>query len=63
MITQIIENKKKSMMEKFVKARLEPTGISFSEKEMEKLWLDSQGHPQKLMKACFDLYRQYRQNL
>ena len=53
----------KSMMEKFVKARLEPTGISFSEKEMEKLWLDSQGHPQKLMKACFDLYRQYRQNL
>ena len=50
----------KPMVEKFVKARLETTGISFSEKEMEKLWLESQGHPQKLMKSCFDLYRQYR---
>jgi len=53
----------KPMVEKFVKTRLEPTGISFSEKEMEKLWLESQGHPQKLMKACFDLYRHYCQNL
>lgn len=50
----------KLMVDKFVKTRLEPTGISFSEEEMGKLWQESQGHPQKLMKACFDLYRQYR---
>jgi hypothetical protein len=50
----------KPTVEKFIKTRLKSTGISFSEEEMEKLWLESQGHPQKLMKACFDLYRQYR---
>ncbi|MEI6430145.1 MAG: AAA family ATPase, partial [Pseudanabaena sp. ELA607] len=47
-------------VQKFVAVRLENTGICFSEEEMEKLWQDSQGYPQKLMKACFDLYRQYR---
>lgn len=45
---------------RFMTSKLENTGICFSEEEMEKLWLESQGHPQKLMKACFDLYRQYR---
>ncbi len=45
---------------RFITSKLENTGISFSNAEMGKLWLDSQGHPQKLMKACFDLYRQYR---
>lgn len=50
-------------VQKFVATRLENTGISFSREEMENLWRESQGHPQKLMKACFDLYRQYCQNL
>ena len=45
---------------RFIASKLENTGICFSNAEMEKLWLESQGHPQKLMKACFDLYRQYR---
>jgi len=48
---------------KFVVTRLENTGISFTKADMEKLWRESQGHPQKLMKACFDLYRQYCENL
>ena len=48
------------MVHRFITSKLENTGVCFSEDEMEKLWLDSQGHPQKLMKACFDLYRQYR---
>jgi len=48
---------------KFVAARLEPTRICFIEADMEKLWQESQGHPQKLMKACFDLYRQYCPNV
>jgi hypothetical protein len=47
-------------VQRFVASKLEDTGVCFSEEEMEKLWLESQGHPQKLMKACFDLYRQYR---
>ena len=50
-------------VQKFVATRLENTGICFSEEEMEKLWRESQGHPQKLMKACFDLYRQYCEKL
>ena len=48
---------------KFVVTRLENTGISFTKADMEKLWRESQGHPQKLMKVCFDLYRQYCENL
>ena len=48
------------MVQRFVTEKLENTGICFSEEEIEKLWQYSQGHPQKLMKACFDLYRQYR---
>ncbi len=48
---------------RFITTRLENTGICFSEAEMEKLWLESQGHPQKLMQACFYLYCQYRENL
>ncbi|OYQ62981.1 hypothetical protein B9G53_19340 [Pseudanabaena sp. SR411] len=47
-------------VKRFITSKLENTGVCFSNAEMEKLWLDSQGHPQKLMKACFDLYRQYR---
>ena len=50
-------------LQKFVTTRLEQTGIHFSETQIEKLWQESQGHPQKLMKACFDLYRQYCSNL
>jgi TIR domain len=53
----------KETVQKFVAVKLENTGICFSEEEIEKLWLESRGYPQKLMKACFDLYRQYRQNL
>ena len=47
-------------VQRFITSKLEDTGVCFSNAEMEKLWLESQGHPQKLMKACFDLYRQYR---
>jgi hypothetical protein len=43
----------------FITSKLKNTGVCFSNAEMGKLWLESQGHPQKLMKACFDLYRQY----
>jgi len=50
-------------LRKFVAVRLEPTGVCFNEDDMEKLWQVSQGHPQKLMKACFDLYRQYCPNV
>ena len=50
----------KETVRRFVAVKLENTGVCFSEAEIEKLWLESQGHPQKLMKACFDLYRQYR---
>jgi len=50
-------------VQRFINSKLEGTGVCFSNAEMEKLWLESQGHPQKLMKACFDLYRQYCQNL
>jgi hypothetical protein len=47
-------------VQRFITSKLEGTGVCFSNAEMEKLWLESQGHPQKLMKACFDLYHQYR---
>lgn len=50
-------------VQRFVAKKLENAGICFSDVEMEKLWQDSQGHPQKLMKACFYLYRHYCQNL
>ncbi len=50
---------KEPTVRNFVRTKLESTGIRFSESEMQKLWEESLGHPQKLMKACFDLYRQY----
>jgi hypothetical protein len=50
-------------VQRFVETRLENTGINFSRADVEKLWRESQGHPQKLMQACFYLYRQYLENL
>jgi hypothetical protein len=50
----------KETVQRFVAKKLENTGIGFSDADMEKLWLESQGYPQKLMKACFYLYCQYR---
>lgn len=42
----------------FVRLRLSRVGCQFTNLELEKLWETSLGHPQKLMKAGFDLFRQ-----
>ncbi len=44
----------------FIASRLEATSIQFSEAEMTKLIQKSQGHPQQLMRLCYELYNSYQ---
>jgi hypothetical protein len=48
-------------VQRFIAARLQPTEVQFTEDEIEALWQQTQGHPQRLMKACFDIYKCNRQ--
>ncbi|MGB2924191.1 MAG: hypothetical protein WBB82_02715, partial [Limnothrix sp.] len=45
----------------FIQSRLAPTPIRFSEQEIMRILLDTQGHPQKVMEACFRLYNRYKE--
>lgn len=45
---------------KFVQIRLEGTSLKFTEPELIKIVHESQGNPGKLMRICFELYREYQ---
>ena len=42
----------------FIAHRLQGTGVSFNEREIEELWQESEGHPGKLQDAAYKLFRQ-----
>ncbi|NJN72448.1 MAG: hypothetical protein HC799_06330 [Limnothrix sp. RL_2_0] len=44
----------------FIQLRLVATPICFSEQEIMRILVDTQGHPQKVMLACFRLYNRYK---
>lgn len=44
----------------FIASRLEPTSIQFSEAEITELIQKSRGHPQQLMRLCYELFNRYQ---
>ena len=44
----------------FVATRLAGTGVSFAEGQLNALWEQSQGHPQRLQAAAAELFEQLR---
>jgi transcriptional regulator len=46
----------------FIKKRLQPTTIDFTEADIQVLIQASGGHPQKLTKLCYDLYKKYSES-
>lgn len=47
----------------FVEMRLEPTAVRFSEAEVAEVIGESGGHPQRLMRLCYELYRSYERSV
>ncbi len=48
------------MMQNYITDRLAGNPIQFTETEIEQIAQTSQGQPQQLIKACYQLYRKYR---
>ncbi len=48
------------MMRNYIDRRLVGNPVRFTTTEIEQIVETSQGHPQQLVKACYQLYRQYR---
>ncbi len=46
----------------FITKRLQPTTIDFTEADIQVLIQASGGHPQKLTKLCYDLYKKYSES-
>jgi hypothetical protein len=42
----------------FIQTRLQPTGVQFTDAEIENIWQQSQGHPAQVQLAAAELYRQ-----
>ncbi len=42
----------------FIHTRLQPTGVQFTDAEIENIWQQSQGHPAQVQLAAAELYRQ-----
>ncbi len=42
----------------FIHTRLQPTGVQFTDAEIENIWQQSQGHPNKVQRAAAELYWQ-----
>ena len=46
----------------FVNARLSLTPINFPEKSINQIFMETEGHPQKVIEACYSLYEKYRKS-
>ncbi len=55
-----LESFSEKVAREFIAHRLKPSGISFSNTEMETLLRESGGHPAKLQRAAADLFETYR---
>jgi hypothetical protein len=50
------------IIREFITKRLQPTTIDFTETDIQELIQASGGHPQKLTKRCYDLYKKYSES-
>ena len=50
------------IIREFINKRLQPTTIDFTEADIQVLIQASGGHPQKLTKLCYDLYKKYSES-
>lgn len=50
------------IIREFIKKRLQPTTIDFTEADIEKLIQESGGYPQKLTQLCYNLYKKYSES-
>jgi hypothetical protein len=48
------------MMRNYIVQRLAGNPIQFIDTEIEQIFQTSQGQPQQLVQACYQLYRKYR---
>ena len=53
---------KEKTIREFITKRLQPTTIDFTETDIQELIQASGGHPQKLTKLCYDLYKKYSES-
>ncbi|MGB3405174.1 MAG: ATP-binding protein [Microcoleaceae cyanobacterium] len=58
---EIINRWDKTICRNFIISRLKQTSIQFSQAEIIELIEKSKGHPQQLMKLCYELYNRYQQ--
>jgi hypothetical protein len=56
-----IESWDEDIIRDFITKRLQPTNMTFTEADINELIQESGGHPQKLTKLCYDLYKKYSQ--
>ena len=52
----------KTIIREFIKKRLQPTTIDFTEADIQKLIQESGGYPQKLTQLCYNLYKRYSES-
>ncbi len=50
------------IIREFIKKRLQPTTIDFTEADIQKLIHESGGYPQKLTQLCYNLYKKYSES-
>jgi len=50
------------IIREFIKKRLQPTTIDFTEADIQKLIQESGGYPQKLTQLCYNLYKRYSES-
>ncbi len=50
------------IIREFIKKRLQPTTIDFTEADIQKLIQESGGYPQKLTQLCYNLYKKYSES-
>jgi hypothetical protein len=58
-LQEMMETWDEVMIRKFVASRLGSGPVQFSEAQMGEVLLESGGNPGKVMRTCFELYRQY----
>jgi hypothetical protein len=59
-IQEMMESWDATMIRQFIASRLDGSSIQFTEMQMVAVVHQSGGNPGKVMRACFELYRQYQ---
>ena len=56
--TFLVEDFSQEEVRAFIQTRLQPTGIQFTDAEIDTIWQQTNGHPDKVQQAAAELYRQ-----